>query len=143
MLFHVLRVRRPQLHKAWLEAMSGWWRRGIGPKVDLSEAAMAAPLTEFIAGCGCRLNLGQYQVRGRYHCGSTGVLYRCTGNDVMCLSQGLGCWGLGQILVADNADCIIISLIWGGGMHLLQWPAPFSRANCAIASRSVRAASCK
>jgi hypothetical protein len=42
--------------------MGACWRRSSGPKLDLSEAAVAAPLTEFVSGCGCRLKPGQYQV---------------------------------------------------------------------------------
>jgi hypothetical protein len=44
--------------------MGACWRRSSGPKLDLSEAAVAAPLTEFVSGCGCRLKPGQYQVGG-------------------------------------------------------------------------------
>jgi hypothetical protein len=44
------------------DAMGACWRRSSGSKLDLSEAAVAAPLTEFVSGCGCRLKPGQYQV---------------------------------------------------------------------------------
>lgn len=86
-LSHVLAVRRPHLHRAWTEAMAGCWRRSTGPKLDLSEAAMAAPLTEFIAGCGCRLNFGQYQVRNVIDTLFCCCLYRL-GQNILCNFQG-------------------------------------------------------
>eukprot|EP00775_Hariotina_reticulata_P004160 gene4160-4408_t len=57
----VLLQRRPLLHRAWMETISGCWRRSSGPKLDLTEAAVATPLTEFTSGCACRLKPGQYQ----------------------------------------------------------------------------------
>jgi hypothetical protein len=48
-----------------METISGCWRRSSGPKLDLTEAAVATPLTEFTSGCACRLKPGQYQVQ--YH----------------------------------------------------------------------------
>jgi len=46
-----------------METISGCWRRSSGPKLDLTEAAVATPLTEFTSGCACRLKPGQYQVQ--------------------------------------------------------------------------------
>jgi hypothetical protein len=63
-LWNILRARRPLLTRAWLECMAVCGRRiNAGSKLDLTEAAIAAPVTEFVSGCGCRLKPGQYQVR--------------------------------------------------------------------------------
>lgn len=61
-LSNTLRLRRPLLTRAWLETMGVCGRRSTTPKLDLTEAAIAAPVTEFVSGCGCRLKPGQYQV---------------------------------------------------------------------------------
>lgn len=61
---NTLRMRRPLLTRAWLETIGVCGRRSNSPKLDLTEAVVAAPVTEFVSGCGCRLKPGQYQVRG-------------------------------------------------------------------------------
>lgn len=63
-LSNTLRTRRPLLTRAWQETISICGRRSNSPKLDLTEAAVAAGVTEFVSGCGCRLKPGQYQVRG-------------------------------------------------------------------------------
>lgn len=62
LLSTTLRPRRPLLTRAWLECMGVCGRRSPTPKLDLTEATIAAPITEFVSGCGCRLKPGQYQV---------------------------------------------------------------------------------
>lgn len=62
-LSNILRTRRPLLTRAWLETLGVCGRRSNTPKLDLTESGIAAPVTEFVSGCGCRLKPGQYQVR--------------------------------------------------------------------------------
>jgi hypothetical protein len=65
LLSNTLRLRRPLLTRSWLECMGVCGRRSPTPKLDLTEATIAAPITEFVSGCGCRLKPGQYQVGSR------------------------------------------------------------------------------
>lgn len=75
----VLRNRRPLLQRAWTQTMATCWGRSsavaaaavaapgaapgaAGQRQDITEAVLAAPLTEMVTGCGCRLKPGQYQV---------------------------------------------------------------------------------
>lgn len=62
-LSNTLRQRRPLLTRAWLESLAVCGRRSVTSKLDLTEAAIAAPIADFVSGCGCRLKPGQYQVR--------------------------------------------------------------------------------
>jgi hypothetical protein len=86
-LHTLLRLRRPLLTAAWLEAIGVCGRRTSAPKLDLTEAAIAGPVTEFVSGCGCRLKPGQYQVRAAA-CGSAWQR-ACV---CMCV-----CWGAGAL----------------------------------------------
>lgn len=108
-LCNTLRSRRPLLTRAWLESMGVCGRRSNTSKLDLTEAAVAAPVTEFVSGCGCRLKPGQYQVRCRAGVGvrpAVGLHFgECTGGGPgSCVSSSVAPGGGGPLSNTSNVD---------------------------------------